>query len=125
MVSIRQELREEGLKVPMAKLCRWFGVLPRTVYYRSLNAPPKIRAELGRTVEGTDRTGAPVRLSRGSLATRHEQTLSSACSSSRVGRYASDRSAVASRIEALPSVAKVPDERWSTNLCRTGAGRGG
>jgi putative transposase len=31
----------------------------------------------------------------------------------------------AARIEALPSVATVPNERWSTDLCRVWAGRDG
>lgn len=32
--TIRQGLKEDGLAVPVSKLCRWIGVPLRTVYYR-------------------------------------------------------------------------------------------
>ena len=35
---------------PVAKLCRWFGVPRRTVYYRATKAPPKVRAELAEPI---------------------------------------------------------------------------
>ena len=35
---IRQGLKEEGLEVPITKLCRWFGVARRSVYYKSNRA---------------------------------------------------------------------------------------
>ena len=34
MVSIQQGLRDDGVLVSMAQLCRWFDVPRRTVYYR-------------------------------------------------------------------------------------------
>ena len=34
MVTIQQGLREDGFVVSMVKLCRWFGMPRRTVYYR-------------------------------------------------------------------------------------------
>ncbi|WP_240993272.1 hypothetical protein [Xanthomonas axonopodis] len=30
----------------MVKLCRWFGVARRSVYYRPIKAPPSVRPEL-------------------------------------------------------------------------------
>lgn len=41
--AIRQGLREEGIEVPVAKLCRWFDVPRRTVYYRPGKAAPKLQ----------------------------------------------------------------------------------
>jgi hypothetical protein len=46
MVTIQQGLRADGIVVSMAKLCRWFGVARRTVYYKPTKAPPKVKAEL-------------------------------------------------------------------------------
>lgn len=40
--SIHQGLLAEGIKVPLTKLCAWFGVPRRTVYYRPTKAAPKV-----------------------------------------------------------------------------------
>src|SRR5690348_7371707 len=32
--TIRQGLKADGIEVSMSKLCQWFGVARRTVYYR-------------------------------------------------------------------------------------------
>ncbi len=42
MVAIQQGLRKDGFEVSMVKLCRWFGVPRRTVYYRPTKMPPKV-----------------------------------------------------------------------------------
>jgi putative transposase len=41
ILRLQQGLAVDGFGVPLAKLCRWFEVPRRTVYYRSVNAPPK------------------------------------------------------------------------------------
>ena len=33
MVTIQQGLKDDGIAVSMAQLCRWFGVARRSVYY--------------------------------------------------------------------------------------------
>src|SRR3546814_13527203 len=50
MVSIQQGLRADGYEVSMVKLCRWFGVARRSVYYRPTKAPPKVRPELAEPI---------------------------------------------------------------------------
>ncbi|MEO1725347.1 MAG: hypothetical protein AAFR84_23495 [Pseudomonadota bacterium] len=40
--SIQQGLLDEGVPVSIVKLCAWFGVPRRTVYYRPTKAPPKV-----------------------------------------------------------------------------------
>ncbi|MGY0653008.1 hypothetical protein ACW7GZ_14330 [Luteimonas sp. A537] len=52
MVSIQQGLRDEGFEVLMVKLCRWFGVARRSMYYHPTKAPPKIRPELAEPIKG-------------------------------------------------------------------------
>ncbi|NPD17274.1 hypothetical protein HOY34_18965 [Xinfangfangia sp. D13-10-4-6] len=37
--SIQQGLLSEDIKVPLTKLCAWFGVPRRTVYYRPASTP--------------------------------------------------------------------------------------
>lgn len=41
--TIRQGLEEDGFKVSISKLCRWFGVPRRTFYYRVGPEQPRIR----------------------------------------------------------------------------------
>ena len=41
ILQIQRGLKEDGFTVPMTKLCRWFDVPRRTVYYK----PVKIEAE--------------------------------------------------------------------------------
>jgi putative transposase len=43
MASLQQGLRADGFEVSMVKLCRWFGVARRTVYYRPTKALPKVQ----------------------------------------------------------------------------------
>ena len=42
-LHIQQGLKEDGFTVPMTKLCRWFEVPRRTVYYRPVKSAPKIQ----------------------------------------------------------------------------------
>src|SRR3546814_15721252 len=51
MVSIQQGLREDGFEVSMVKLCRWFGVARRTVYYRPTKAPPVVKSALAEPIK--------------------------------------------------------------------------
>jgi putative transposase len=36
ILNLQQGLRDEVCDVPLAKLCRWFAVPRRTVYYRAV-----------------------------------------------------------------------------------------
>ncbi|MGP3699558.1 hypothetical protein [Rhodobacter sp. NSM] len=40
--SIQQGLLADGITMPLTKLCAWFGVLRRTVYYKPTKAAPKV-----------------------------------------------------------------------------------
>jgi hypothetical protein len=51
MVSIQQGLRDDGFEVSMVKLCRWFGVARRTVYYQR----PRRRRKSGRSWQSRSR----------------------------------------------------------------------
>jgi len=42
ILRIQQGLAADGFIVPLAKLCRWFGVPRRTMYYKPVKAAPKI-----------------------------------------------------------------------------------
>ncbi|WP_081976976.1 integrase catalytic subunit [Bordetella trematum] len=40
--TIHQGLQADGITVSIAKLCRWFNVPRRTVYYKAVKASPKL-----------------------------------------------------------------------------------
>jgi len=40
--TIRQGLKADGFDVSISKLCQWFGVPRRTVYYRPVKSEPKL-----------------------------------------------------------------------------------
>jgi putative transposase len=49
--SIQQGLRADGYEVSISRLCRWFGVSRRTVYYRSRKSAPRVREDLLRPIK--------------------------------------------------------------------------
>ena len=40
--TLHEGLLADGIAVPLTKLCAWFGVLRRTVYYKPIKAAPKV-----------------------------------------------------------------------------------
>ena len=51
ILSLQQGLAQDGLAVSMVKLCQWFQVPRRTVYYRSTKAAPKLQEHLGAPIK--------------------------------------------------------------------------
>jgi len=41
--TIRQGLKQDGFEVSISKLCRWFEIPRRTVYYKPTKAPAKVQ----------------------------------------------------------------------------------
>jgi len=123
--AIRQGLREEGIEVPVAKLCRWFDVPRRTVYYRTGKAAPKLQERfvvpIKQMIEEEPsfgyRTVANLLGFNKNTVQRVFQLKGWQVRKRPIGHRP--------RIEALPSVAMAPDERWATDLCRVWGGRDG
>ncbi|MGY0561681.1 DDE-type integrase/transposase/recombinase [Luteimonas sp. A277] len=123
--SIRQGLKDDGIEVSISKLCRWFGVPRRTVYYRPTKAPPKVRPELAASIKQLIekepsfgyRTVAGLLGMNKNTVQRTFQLKGWQVRKRAVGQRP--------RIQALPSVASAPDERWATDLCRIWGGRDG
>lgn len=49
--SVQQGLLEDGISVPVTKLCAWFGVPRRTVYYKPVKSPPKVDARFSEPIK--------------------------------------------------------------------------
>ncbi|PJJ96257.1 transposase [Lysobacteraceae bacterium NML03-0222] len=125
MVTIQQGLREDGFEVSMVKLCRWFGVARRSVYYRPTKAAPKVNPALAKPIKALIeaepsfgyRTVAGLLGMNKNTVQRIFQLKGWQVRKRAVGRRP--------RIQALPSVATAPDPRWATDLCRVWGGRDG
>ncbi|PPU03258.1 transposase, partial [Xanthomonas arboricola pv. guizotiae] len=44
-------MRADGFEVSMVKLCRWFGVARRTVYYKPTKVAPKVQPKLAEPIK--------------------------------------------------------------------------
>lgn len=49
--KLHQGLSEEGLQISIAKLCAWFGVPRRSVYYQPTKASPRVNPELAEPIK--------------------------------------------------------------------------
>ncbi len=126
ILRLQQGLREDGIEVSLVKLCQWFGVPRRTVYYKPTQpAAPKLQTRLVEPVKQMIeqnpsfgyRTVAYLLGMNKNTVQRIFQLKGWQVRKRPVG--------FRPRIQALPSVAGAPDERWATDLCRVWAGRDG
>ena len=123
--TVKQGLKAEGVKVPMTKLCQWFEVPRRTVYYKPTKSAPKVQERFEKPIKAMIeqdpsygyRTVAGLLNMNKNTVQRIFQIRGWQVKKRPIGFRA--------RVEALPSVAASPDERWTTDLCRVWAGRDG
>ncbi len=123
--TIRQGLKEDGFDVSIAKLCRWFGIARRTLYYKPVKSVAKIDPKFAEPIKAMIeespsfgyRTVAWLLGFNKNTVQRIFQLKGWQVKKRAIG--------FRPRIQALPSVAGAPDERWSTDLCRIWAGRDG
>ena len=122
---IQQGLKEDGFTVPMTKLCRWFEVPRRTVYYMPVKSTPKAQERFAAPIEQLSeaepssgyRTVASLLQFNKNTVQRIFQLKGWQVRKRAIGNRP--------RIEARPSVTTTPNERWATDLCRVGGGRDG
>lgn len=125
MRSLQQGLKDEGVSVPMTKLCQWFGVARRTMYYTSTRSPAKVKPELAAPIKAMIeaepsfgyRTVAALLGMNKNTVQRIFQLKGWQVRKRALGQRP--------RIEAKVSRAEKPDQRWATDLCRVGGGKDG
>lgn len=125
MVTIQQGLKQDGYDVSMVKLCRWFGVARRTVYYRSTKSAPKVDPALAEPIKAMiEAEPAFGYRTVASLLGFNKNTVQRIF---QLKGWQVRKRAMGNRprIEALASVATAPDQRWATDLCRIWGGRDG
>jgi len=123
--TIRQGLKEDGLTVSISKLCRWIGVPRRTVYYRPTRKTPIVQERFTKPIKQLIeehpafgyRTVAHLLGFNKNTVQRVFQLMRWQVKKRPVG--------FRPRVQAMPSVAEAPNERWATDLCRVWCGRDG
>jgi putative transposase len=121
----RQAAVDEGVAVSTSKLCQWFDIPRRSAYYRSQRSAPKVQPCFAEPIKAMIeenpsfgyRTVAHLLNFNKNTVQRIFQLKGWQVKKRPLG--------FRPRIEALPSVARQPNERWSTDLCRVWAGRDG
>lgn len=123
--TIHQGLKEEGVVVSISKLCKWFDVPRRTVYYRPVKAEPVVQARFSEPIKAMIeespsfgyRTVAHLLGFNKNTVQRVFQLMGWQVRKRPVG--------FRPRVQSMPSVALKPNSRWSTDMCRIWAGRDG
>ncbi|WP_206614233.1 hypothetical protein, partial [Sinirhodobacter populi] len=111
--------------MPLTRPCVWFGVPRRTVYDRPTKAAPKVDPRFAEPIKAMIeqepsfgyRTVAWLLGFNKNTVQRVFQLKGWQVRKRPIG--------MRPRIEAIPSVATAPNERWSTDMCRVWAGRDG
>ena len=117
ILKLHQGLKEDGLQVSISQLCTWFGVARRSVYYRPIKAAPRVNEAYAEPIKKMIeeqpsfgyRTVAWLLGFNKNTVQRIFQLKGWQVRKRAIG--------MRPRIQALPSVAKAPNERWSTDLC--------
>jgi len=123
--TIRQGLQADGIHVSISKVCRWFDVPRRSVYYRPVKAPPKVQEALAQPIKAMIeenpsfgyRTVAHLLGMNKNTVQRIFQLKGWQVRKRPVG--------FRPRIEARVSATEQPNQRWATDLCRVWTGRDG
>ncbi len=123
--TVQQGLAAEGCKVPIAKLCQWFDVPRRTMYYHSTKAKPKVQERFVEPIKAMieENPSFGYRTVAGLLGF-NKNTVQRIF---QIKHWQVKKRPIGfrPRVEALPSVAQAPDERWATDMCRIWTGRDG
>jgi putative transposase len=123
--AIRQGLKADGFEVTVSQLCDWFEVSRRTFYYKRVKTPAKVDPALAEPIKKLieEEPSFGYRTVAG-LLDMNKNTVQRIF---QLKGWQVRKRAIGNRprIEALPSVASAPDERWATDLCRIWGGRDG
>jgi putative transposase len=125
IAALQQGLKDDGYDVSISKLCQWFGVARRSVYYKPSKAAPAVKPALAEPIKALieQESSFGYRTVAGLLG-MNKNTVQRIF---QIKGWQVRKRAVGNRprIDALPSVATAPDRRWATDLCRIWGGRDG
>ena len=123
--TIRQGLKQEGFDVSVSKICQWFGVPRRTVYYRPVKSSPKVQDCFAKPIKAMIEENPSFGYRTVAHLLDFNKNTVQRIFQLRGWQVRKRPIGFRPRVQALPSVATAPNERWATDLCRVWAGRDG
>lgn len=123
--SIQQGLLAEGVTVRITKLCAWFGVPRRTVYYKPTKAAPKVDPRFAEPIKAMIEAEPSLGYRTVAWLLGFNKNTVQRIFQLKGWQVRKRAVGMRPRIEAVPSVATAPNERWSTDLARVWAGKDG
>lgn len=125
ILRVQQGLLDEGVKASLSQLCRWFEVSRRTVYYQPTKAVPKVDEQLAAPIKAMIEENPSFGYRTVAYLLRMNKNTVQRIFQLKGWQVRKRAIGMRPRIQALPSVATAPNERWSTDLCRVWAGKDG
>lgn len=125
ILRVQQGLLDEGVKASLSQLCRWFEVPRRTVYHQSTKAAPKVDEQLAAPIKAMIEENPSFGYRTVAHLLRMDKNTVQRIFQLKGWQVRKRAIGMRPRIQALPSVATAPNERWSTDLCRVWAGKDG
>ena len=123
--TLHEGLLADGIRVSLVKLCAWFGVPRRTVYYKSTNAAPKIDPRFSEPIKAMIEENPSFGYRTVAFLLGFNKNTVQRIFQLKHWQVRKRPIGMRPRIQALPSIATAPNERWSTDLCRIWAGKDG
>ena len=123
--TLHEGLLADGIAVPLTKLCAWFGVPRRTVYYMPTKAAPQVDPRFAEPIKAMIESEPSSGYRTVAWLLGFNKNTVQRIFQIRGWQVRKRPIGMRPRIEAVPSVAAAPNERWSTDLCRVWSGRDG
>jgi putative transposase len=123
--TLHEGLLADGINVPIAKLCDWFGVPRRTVYYKPTKSVPKIDPRFADPIKTLIEEEPSFGYRTVAWLLGFNKTTVQRIFKIKGWQVRKRATGMRPRIQAVPSVASAPNERWSTDLARIWTGKDG
>ena len=122
ILRVQQGLLEEGVQASLSQLCQWFGVPRRTMYYQPHKAAAKVDEQLAAPIKAMIEENPSFGYRTVASLLRMNKNTVQRIFQIKGWQVRKRAIGMRPRIQALPSVAQAPNERWATDLCRVWAG---
>ena len=123
--TLHEGLLADGINVPIAKLCGWFGVPRRTVYYKPTKSAPKIDPRFADPIKTLIEEEPSFGYRTVAWLLGFNKNTVQRIFKIKGWQVRKRATGMRPRIQAVPSVASAPNERWSTDLARIWTGKDG
>ncbi len=120
--TIQQGLKDDGFEVSVSKLCKWFDVPRRSVYYKPTKAEPKVQDQFLVPIKAMIEENPSFGYRTVAFLLSFNKNTVQRIFQLKHWQVKKRPTGFRPRIQALPSVAQAPNERWATDLCRVWAG---